>query len=125
PGRVCKLTMDPRYSSIRLFRKAASELLCKHALVQCVQRDVERSSPEKKGDWQPLLFVMTDGSPSDLQTYRDVIPLVTSLKFANIVACAAGPKAERDTLRELTDTVVSLDTTDSATFAQFFKWVSA
>src|SRR5437764_371785 len=31
-GRVCKLTMDPRYSSIRLFRKAASELLCKHAL---------------------------------------------------------------------------------------------
>src|SRR5919106_193791 len=32
-GRVCKLTMDPRHSSIRLFRKAASELLCKHALV--------------------------------------------------------------------------------------------
>jgi hypothetical protein len=33
-GRVCKLTMDPRHPSIRLFRKAASELLCKHALVQ-------------------------------------------------------------------------------------------
>jgi hypothetical protein len=32
-GRVCKLTMDPRHSSIWLFRKAASELLCKHALV--------------------------------------------------------------------------------------------
>src|SRR4051812_41461790 len=32
-GRVCKLTVDPRHSSIRLFRKAASELLCKHALV--------------------------------------------------------------------------------------------
>jgi hypothetical protein len=31
-GRVCKLTMDPRHSSIWLFRKAASELLCKHAL---------------------------------------------------------------------------------------------
>src|ERR671918_271021 len=31
-GRVCKLTMDPRHSSIRLFQKAASELLCKHAL---------------------------------------------------------------------------------------------
>ena len=107
-------------SSGPTFLGAALELL-----VQCVQRDVERSSPEKKGDWQPLLFVMTDGSPSDLQTYRDVIPLVKSLKFANVVACAAGPKAERDTLRELTDTVVSLDTTDSATFAQFFKWVSA
>jgi hypothetical protein len=38
--------MDPRHSSIRLFRKAASELLCKHALVLvalrligwCIQR---------------------------------------------------------------------------------------
>src|SRR5207249_6162253 len=37
-GRVCKLTMDPRYSSIRLFRKAASELLCKHALGAFVKK---------------------------------------------------------------------------------------
>src|SRR5918999_3545292 len=37
-GRVCKLTMYPRHSSIRLFRKAASELLCKHALVFSLDR---------------------------------------------------------------------------------------
>lgn len=102
------------------FLGAALELL-----IQCVERDVLRGTPQQKGDWRPLLFVMTDGSPSDLQCYREAIAPVKQLHFGNIVACAAGPRAKGETLKELTDTVVSLDTTDSATFAQFFKWVSA
>jgi hypothetical protein len=44
-GRVCKLTMDPRHSSIRLFRKAASELLCKHALVDGTALDLPSGGP--------------------------------------------------------------------------------
>jgi len=41
------------------------------------------------------------------------------------VACAAGPKADPTILKKLTDTVVSLDTMDANSFAQFFQWVSA
>lgn len=93
-------------------------------LVQRVDRDVIRSSQDQKGDWRPLVLVMTDGSPSDLQRYRDFIPHVKSRNFGNIVACAAGPKAKPEILKELTANVVMLDTTDSATFSQFFKWVS-
>ena len=73
----------------------------------------------------PLVFIMTDGSPSDLQKYREMIPQVKKRSFGNIVACAAGPKAKDAMLLELTPHVVHLDTTDSATFSQFFKWVSA
>lgn len=94
-------------------------------LAQRIERDVLRSTPTQKGDWRPLLFIMTDGSPSDLALYRDMINHVKGLQLGNIVACAAGPKAKSELLRELTSHVVSLDTTDSATFAQFFKWVSA
>lgn len=102
------------------FLGAALELL-----MQRVDRDVRRSSEDQKGDWRPLLFVMTDGSPSDLHHYRNMLAEVKARQFANIIACAAGPKAKQEVLKELTDTVISLDTTDSATFAQFFKWVSA
>ena len=94
-------------------------------LAQRIERDVLRSTPTQKGDWRPLLFVMTDGSPSDLALYREMISKIKNLQLGNIVACAAGPKAKSEQLRELTSHVVSLDTTDSATFAQFFKWVSA
>lgn len=76
-------------------------------------------------DAQPLLFVMTDGKPSDTLAYSEVLPEVKQRGFAKIIACAAGHKADATALKRLTDTVVSLDTMDSSTFSQFFQWVSA
>lgn len=98
----------------------ALEVLC-----QKVDSEVQLSTPEKKGDWMPLLFIMTDGKPSDLQKYNQMIPEVKKRHFGSIIACAAGAKADPKPLELLTDQVYSLDTTDSATFRQFFKWVSA
>ncbi|GHT80411.1 tellurium resistance protein TerY [Betaproteobacteria bacterium] len=102
------------------FMGAALELL-----IERVDRDVKKTTGDAKGDWRPLLFVMTDGSPSDLHAYRQAIPEVKKRNFASILACAAGPKAKQEMLRELTDRVVTLDTMDSAAFSGFFKWVSA
>ena len=102
------------------FMGAALELL-----IQCVDRDIRKTTNDTKGDWRPLLFLMTDGSPSDLYAYRTAISELKSRNFGSILACAAGPKAKQDILLELTDRVVTLDTMDAATFSGFFKWVSA
>lgn len=99
---------------------AALELLCRQ-----IDTETIRTTGDIKGDWKPLLFIMTDGSPSDLKKFRDMIPEIKKRKFGSVVACAAGAQAKQDVLKELTDTVVSLDTTDAATFSQYFKWVSA
>lgn len=88
-------------------------------------KEVRRSTPDAKGDWRPLMFVMTDGSPSDLHAYRAAIPQLKSRNLGTVLACAAGPKAKQDYLRELTDQVVTLDTMDAAGFSSFFRWVSA
>lgn len=90
-----------------------------------VEREVQKSGTEQKGDWRPLLFVMTDGKPTDTQAYEEAIPRVKAANFARVIACAAGPKAVPDQLRALTDMVVSLDTMDSNAFSSFFQWVSA
>jgi uncharacterized protein YegL len=94
-------------------------------LIERVDRDVKKNTKDAKGDWRPLLFVMTDGSPSDLQAYRKAIGEIKKRNFGSILACAAGPKAKTEALLELTDRVVTLDTMDSAAFLGFFKWVSA
>jgi uncharacterized protein YegL len=52
-----------------------------------------------------------------------MIPKVKSLNFGAIVCCAAGNLAKDDLLKELTDDVVHLDSTDSSTLKNFFKWV--
>lgn len=99
---------------------AALELLCKQ-----VDSEVQLSTPERKGDWMPLLFLLTDGKPSDIQVYNNAIPQVRKRHFASIVACAAGMHAKTDPLKQLTDQVYALDTLDSASFKKFFQWVSA
>jgi uncharacterized protein YegL len=98
----------------------ALERLCEE-----VDASVRRSSDDSRGDWRPILFVMTDGAVSDLMAYEEAIPEVKKRDFASIVACAAGPKAKRAQLELLTDKVVVLETMDTAGFAAFFKWVSA
>lgn len=98
---------------------AALKKLCSQ-----IEKEVKLSTPEQKGDWMPLLFIMTDGHPSDIMVYNQVIPEVKKLKLASIIACAAGMKAKIDPLKQLTDQVYSLDTLDSSGFKKFFKWVS-
>ena len=97
----------------------ALEVLCKK-----VEKDVQKSTPTSKGDFRPMLFVLTDGKPSDLQLFDQMTNTIKRVNFATIVGCAAGPKASSEFLKRLTDTVVALDTMDSSAFSAFFKWVS-
>ncbi|OKH86693.1 VWA domain-containing protein [Thalassospira sp. TSL5-1] len=89
-----------------------------------VSSDIIKSTDEAKGDWAPYLFVMTDGKPSDTQLYQEQCVAMRKLGFANIIGCAAGPKAREDDLRPLCDHVLRLDTMDGSAFSQLFKWVS-
>lgn len=93
-------------------------------IIQQVKKDVIKGSSTQKGDWKPLLFVFTDGKPSDMPLYREKIIEIKNLNFGAVVGCAAGPKADDIILKELTDNVVHLDSADSSTLKQFFKWVS-
>lgn len=98
---------------------AALKTLCER-----IDSEVKVSTPDCKGDWMPLLFIMTDGRPADVMLYSEIIPEVKRRKFASIIACAAGMRAKLEPLKLLTDQVYSLDTMDSSNFKKFFKWVS-
>lgn len=93
-------------------------------MVQSVNANLNLGNDTEKGDWAPLLIILTDGKTTDLQEYREAVPMIKALNFGNIVACAAGPKAKPEELKALADQVVSLDTMDAQGFASFFKWVS-
>ncbi|EPE7799083.1 VWA domain-containing protein [Rouxiella silvae] len=94
-------------------------------LIHCVDRDIRRSDGDQKGDWRPLVFLMTDGTPSDAYAYGEAIKELKKRSFGSIIACAVGPKAKHEPLKQLTSQIVALETLDSTAFAGFFKWVSA
>ena len=54
---------------------------------------------------------------------RQIIPLKSKVAFT--VACAAGSGADTDILKQITDSVVSLDNADSQSISKFFAWVTA
>lgn len=97
---------------------AALELLARR-----VDEEVQKTTPEKKGDWKPIVFIMSDGEPTD-SIARGVEEL-KKRKFGMIVACAAGPAANVATLKAITENVARLDNLDSDSIRAFFKWVSA
>ena len=92
-------------------------------LAQKVDTKITKTTAEVKGDWKPLVFIMTDGVPTD--DLNQGLAEFKKRKFGMVVACAAGQGADTATLKQITENVVQLDTADSATIKSFFKWVSA
>ncbi len=92
-------------------------------LARTTDNEIVKTTAERKGDWRPLVFIMTDGEPTD--DFNVGLNEFKSRKFGMVVACAAGQGANTNTLKQITENVVQLDTADSATIKAFFKWVSA
>ncbi|MBF0108937.1 MAG: VWA domain-containing protein [Magnetococcales bacterium] len=90
---------------------------------ECIKREVQLTTADVKGDWKPLVFIMTDGQPTD--DWRRGLDAFRKVKTGMVIACAAGSQADTSVLRQITEIVVSLDTADASTINSFFKWVSA
>jgi len=92
-------------------------------VAQKIDTEVAKTTTEQKGDWKPLVFIMTDGIPTD--DWQSGLNEFKRAKVAFTVACAAGSGADSNILKQITDNVVSLDTADSASIGKFFQWVTA
>ena len=88
-----------------------------------IDAEVQKTTAETKGDWRPLVFLMTDGGPTD--DWRKGLNEFKAAKKGVVVACAAGHDADTAVLKEITEIVLQLDTADSSSIKAFFKWVSA
>lgn len=91
-------------------------------LAQCIDKEVTKASATEKGDWKPLVFLMTDGMPTD--SWEQAAKELKQKKPANIIACAAGSGADEQTLKQMTETVVKLQNLQPDTLKTFFKWVT-
>jgi uncharacterized protein YegL len=88
-----------------------------------IDTEVAKTTAEQKGDWKPLVFIFTDGIPTD--DWRSGLAEYKKRKVAYTVACSAGPGSDAAVLKEITENVVSLETADAHTIGKFFLWVTA
>ena len=88
-----------------------------------IDTEVIKTSADSKGDWRPMVFIMTDGKPTD--GWEKELDGYNNTPIGLTVACAVGEKADSRSLQKVTDLVVRLDKADEESIMAYFKWVSA
>jgi uncharacterized protein YegL len=91
-------------------------------LKSCIDKEVRKNTPTQKGDWKPLIFIMTDGLPDG--GWETPAQELKKAKPGNIIACAAGPAAEDKVLKQVTEIVVRLTDCSPGTLGAFMKWMT-
>jgi uncharacterized protein YegL len=92
-------------------------------LLTCLNKEVRKTTATQKGDWKPLIFLMTDGQPTD--SWEGPADEVKKRRPGNLIACAAGSGADDKVLKRITEVVVRLQDTSPGTLGAFMKWVTA
>jgi len=95
-------------------------------LLESLDKDV-RSSVKggEKGDWKPLIFILTDGEPTDeWQEPRQVILNRTSKKVLNMTTVGCGPRINEQNLKDIAIGPTFKMDNDDASFERFFQWVT-
>lgn len=96
-----------------------------NALMDDIDRNVKKTTIQERGDWKPLIFLFTDGNPTD-----NYIPAFNRWNsryrgHCNLVAISIGDNVNVLTLSQITNDILLLKETDAESFAKFFKWISA
>lgn len=95
-----------------------------NVLIDCINKEVRNATDMQKGDWRPLVFILTDGTPTDEDVFKQAVKSLKNVKTANIIACAAGADADTSWLKLITDNVLMMNTLSSGDMSRFFAWVS-
>jgi uncharacterized protein YegL len=92
-------------------------------LEERIDLEVTKTTAEVKGDWKPLVFLMSDGRSGD--SIEKALKSIETRKFGFVIVCAAGPDSNIEALKHISENVVLLKNLDKETIKSFFKWVSA
>jgi uncharacterized protein YegL len=95
-------------------------------LRQCLQSEVRRTTATTKGDYKPLVILISDGQPTDSwEQVADEIKAQRNPSIANIYAIGCGPDVDTEVLRHVTDIVLLMKDMSPAAWKKVFVWLSA
>lgn len=95
-------------------------------LLKCIQKEVVKTSLTTKGDYKPLVFLFTDGQPTDnWEPAVAALQTANNPKIANIYAVGCGPDVDTSVLHQVTDIVFKMDGMSQDAWRKVFVWMSA
>jgi hypothetical protein len=94
--------------------------------MQCLKNDIVHTTDKIKGDYKPLVFLLTDGQPTDKwEPTADALKSPAWAKVANIYAIGCGADVDLEVLYRITDTVLLMPELSPEAVKKLFIWLSA
>lgn len=95
-------------------------------LRDCISREVRKTTAEVKGDYRPIVFLLTDGQPTDdAAAVKAAISKLTNPRIANMYAIGCGDDVDFDSLHGVCDVVFQLEDMSPDKLKKLFIWLSA
>jgi uncharacterized protein YegL len=95
-------------------------------LANRIQSEVRKTSRDTKGDFRPLVLLLTDGQPGDdWQTPLSRIGVQIKPRPANIYAIGCGTDVDYSVLQGITDVVLRMEDMGPESFGKLFVWLTA
>ena len=95
-------------------------------LRDCINREVRKTTADRKGDYRPIVFLLTDGQPTDnAEAVTTAISRLTNPRIANMYAIGCGDDVDFDALHGVCDVVFRLDDMSPEKLKKLFIWLSA
>ncbi len=89
-----------------------------------LKNNIVKTTYDQKGDWKPIVFLFTDGVPTD-DTKQAIMEWKQNWqRSANMIAVSFGSETDMNVLSELTENILLFKNTDASSYKQFFKWVT-
>jgi uncharacterized protein YegL len=93
-------------------------------LMSEIDHQVISTTPTRKGDWKPVVYLLTDGKPTDI--YQTAIERWSKsyAKRSYVIAIGMGPYADTSVLSQFANEVLSYNGENETDFARFIQWMT-
>ncbi len=91
-------------------------------LNSCISREVVKTTLEQRGDYKPIVFIMTDGDPTD-NWHKQADSLLYNRHIQTVII-GLGQDVNIQNLGRISENVIYSKDTSEQNLSQFFKWVS-
>lgn len=94
-------------------------------LMHEMDRSVVKTTTDKKGDWKPIIYLFTDGRPTDNPTASINRWQKDYQNKAKLIAISLGKNADFSILKKISDSVIIFEEVKDGDFKKFTDWISA